>query len=37
MSGCKTHSKMCIHDKLMIGMGTLMVLGGIAVWGLRLI
>lgn len=37
VSGCKTSSKMCIHDKLMVGMGALIVLGGIAAWGLRLI
>ncbi len=36
-TGCKTHSKMCMHEKLMIGMGALVVLGGIAVWGLQLI
>jgi len=28
---------MCIHDKVMLGMGALGILGAIAFWGLRLI
>ncbi len=27
MSGCKAHGGMCGHDKMMIGMGILMMLG----------
>jgi hypothetical protein len=37
MSGCKAESGMCIHDKMMIGMGVMMMLGAIAHWGLHLV
>lgn len=37
IAGCKAKSGMCIHDKMMIGMGVMMVLGVIAHWGLHLV
>lgn len=37
MSGCKSHEGMCAHDKLMIGMALLAMLGAVAHWGLHLI
>lgn len=37
MSGCKAKSGLCIHDKMMIGMGVLVMLGAIAHWGLHLV
>lgn len=36
MSGCKSCEGMCIHEKMMIGMGFLAVLGVVAHWGLHL-
>jgi hypothetical protein len=37
MSGCKSCKGTCIHDKMMIGMGVLMMLAAVAHWGLNLI
>lgn len=37
MSGCKAKKGLCIHEKMMLGMGVIfMVLGG-AHWGLHVI
>ncbi len=33
LSGCKSCEGMCVHDKMMIGMGIMMMLAG-AIWGL---
>jgi len=37
MSGCKACEGMCVHEKMMIGMGALLMLGTIAHWGLHLV
>lgn len=40
MSGCKGSAGMCAHDKMMIGMGVMMMLGifgAVAHWGLHLV
>ena len=37
IAGCKAERGMCRHDKMMIGMGVLMMLGAIAHWGLNLV
>ena len=37
ISGCKSCEGMCIHDKMMLGMGVLMMLGAVAHWGLHLV
>ncbi len=37
MSGCKAKSGMCIHEKMMMGMGVFVMLGAIAHWGLHLV
>ena len=37
LDGCKGKSGLCIHDKLMLFMGVLMLLGAGAHWGLHLI
>ncbi len=35
MSGCKSCDGLCTHDKMMIFMGMLMMLGALAHWGLH--
>ena len=37
MSGCKSHAGFCIHDKMMVGMGVVMMVAALAHWGLGLI
>ena len=37
MSGCKSHEGMCIHDKMMIGMGVMIMLGMVAHFALHLV
>jgi hypothetical protein len=37
MAGCKSCQGMCVHDKMMLGMAVLAVLGAIAHWGLHLV
>lgn len=37
IDGCKAKQGLCIHDKLMIGMGVLLMLGAVAHWGLGVI
>lgn len=37
LSGCKSCEGMCGHDKMMIGMGLLMMLGAVMHWGLHLV
>lgn len=37
LSGCKVKSGMCIHDKMMLGMGLFAMLGAVAHWGLHLV
>ena len=36
MSGCKSCEGLCVHEKMMIGMGFLVMLGVVAHWGLHL-
>lgn len=36
VDGCKGKHGLCIHDKLMIAMGAMVVLGAIGHWGLGL-
>jgi hypothetical protein len=36
LSGCKKHSGFCIHDKMMLGMGVMLMLAAGAHWGLAL-
>lgn len=36
IDGCKSHKGLCIHDKMMIGMGMMLVLLAIAHWGFNL-
>ena len=35
MSGCKEKAGMCVHEKMMLGMGLMAMLGAIAHWGLH--
>jgi len=37
IDGCKKKKGLCIHDKLMIAMGLVVMLAGTAHWGLGLI
>jgi hypothetical protein len=37
MSGCKSCEGMCIHDKMMVWMGVMLMVGAVAHWGLHLI
>lgn len=37
IDGCKAKQGLCIHDKLMIGMGLLAMMAAVAHWGLHLI
>jgi hypothetical protein len=37
MSGCRSCEGLCAHDKMMLGMGIVMMLGALAHWGLHLI
>mgnify|MGYP000862360859 CR=1 FL=1 len=36
LDGCKAHQGMCIHDKMMIAMGMMGLLGAAAHWGFHL-
>lgn len=36
LEGCKANQGLCIHDKMMIGMGIMGILGAVAHWGLNL-
>lgn len=36
LSGCKSSPGLCVHDKMMIGMGLVMMLAAGAHWGLHL-
>ncbi len=36
LDGCRKQSGLCIHDKMMIGVGMLMALAAGAHWGLHL-
>lgn len=35
MSGCKSCEGLCIHDKMMLVMGVMMMFGAVAHWGLH--
>lgn len=37
MSGCKSCGGMCVHDKMMLGMGLLIMVGAFVHWGLHLV
>jgi hypothetical protein len=37
LSGCKADSTLCIHEKMMIGMGLMLMAGALAHWGLHLV
>lgn len=37
LSGCKASKGLCVHEKMMLGMGVLMTLGALAHWGLHLV
>jgi hypothetical protein len=36
IDGCRAKSGLCIHDKMMIGMGSAGLLGALLFWGARL-
>jgi hypothetical protein len=35
ISGCKSCVGMCVHDKMMVGMMVMAMLGGVAHWGMH--
>jgi|GEM_PF-381950 len=37
LSGCHATKGLCIHDKMMMGMGAMMFFAAVAHWGLHLI
>lgn len=36
LEGCKANHGLCIHDKMMIAMGIMGIVGAVAHWGLNL-
>lgn len=36
LEGCKSNQGLCLHDKLMVAMGVMAIVGAVAHWGLNL-